>query len=151
MYNCIWLFFLAHSRTDAEIKRWLCRGQKRPNRPHWRPCSTPAPTMHCRPPLTHTSHHRPTLPLALRLVDATSAVSPRPGFRFPAERAIILTAIPRLEAPYLSYRTVSYHTRIVSYDTYRIRFSIHIAVKNVDWGNRLLQVSRVNWSINLFS
>ena len=35
----------------------------------------------------------------------------------------ILTAIPRLEAPYF-----------------------HIAVRNVDWGNGLLQVYRVNWS-----
>jgi hypothetical protein len=39
-----------------------------------------------------------------------------------------LTAIPRLEAP-----------------------DFHIAVKNVDWGDRLLQIYRVNWSIVLFS
>ena len=42
--------------------------------------------------------------------------------------AIFLTAIPRLEAPYF-----------------------HIAVRKNEWGNRLLQFYRVNWSILLYS
>jgi hypothetical protein len=37
---------------------------------------------------------------------------------------VFFTAIPRLEAP-----------------------DFHIAVRNVDWGDRLLQVYRVNWGI----
>ena len=41
----------------------------------------------------------------------------------PGNQVYILTAIPRLEAPYF-----------------------HIAVRKVDWGNRLLQFYCVNWS-----
>ena len=41
----------------------------------------------------------------------------------PADSLLFLTAIPRLEAPYF-----------------------HIAVRKVDWGNRLLQFYCVNWS-----
>ena len=42
--------------------------------------------------------------------------------------SLFLTAIPWLEAPYF-----------------------HIAVRKNDWGNRLLQFYRVNWSILLYS
>jgi hypothetical protein len=47
-----------------------------------------------------------------------------------SRRFVCSTAIPRLEAP---------------------DFHVAIAVRNVDWGTRLLQFYQVNWSILLYS